>query len=87
LWESQTHNLMANTLFLQQSYPFDNPNPNYARATGGAVFSHYSQTASGTLTATEADTLVKGGVSAAIADAKLFLAMTQISLLSLLTVL
>ena len=70
MWESQTHNLMANTLFLQQSYPFDNPNPNYARATGGAVFSHSSHTASGTLTATEADTLVKGGVSAAIADAQ-----------------
>ncbi|MGB8689059.1 MAG: calcium-binding protein [Microcoleus sp.] len=61
---------MANTLFLQPSSPLDNSNPNYAIARGGAVFSDYSQTASGTLTATEADTLVKGGVSAAIADAK-----------------
>lgn len=61
---------MANTLFLQPSSPLDNSNPNYARATGGAVFSHYSQTASGTLTVAETDSLVKGGVSAAIADAK-----------------
>lgn len=61
---------MANTLFLQPSSPLDNSNPNYARATGGAVFSDYSQTASGTLTVAETDSLVKGGVSAAIADAK-----------------
>jgi serralysin len=70
LWESKTDNIMANTLFLQPSSPLDNSNPNYARATGGAVFSDYSQTASGTLTVAETDSLVKGGVSAAIADAQ-----------------
>jgi len=61
---------MANTLFLQPSSPLDNSHPNYSRATGGAVFSRYSQAASGILTVAETDALVKGGVSAAIADAK-----------------
>lgn len=61
---------MPNTLFLQPISPGDNPNPNYASATGGAVFSNYSQAASGTLTSADTDTLVKGGVSAAIADAQ-----------------
>jgi len=61
---------MASTLFLQPSSPISNPNPNYASATGGAIFLNYSQAASGILTSTQADTLVKGGVAAAIADAQ-----------------
>jgi serralysin len=60
---------MANTLFLQPISPLDSANPNYASATGGAIFSQYSQAASGFLPTSETDTLVKSGVSAAIADA------------------
>jgi serralysin len=60
---------MANTLFLQPISPLDSANPNYASATGGAIFSQYSQAASGFLPTSETETLVKSGVSAAIADA------------------
>ena len=61
---------MANTLFLEPSSPIDNSNPNYAIATGAANFSNYSQAASSILTDAQTDTLVKGGVAAAIADAQ-----------------
>lgn len=61
---------MPNTLFLQAISPISNPNPNYASAQGGAVFYNYSQPASGTLTNSETETLVKSGVSTAIADAQ-----------------
>ncbi|WRH67566.1 MAG: hypothetical protein RSE13_04140 [Planktothrix sp. GU0601_MAG3] len=61
---------MPDTLFLQPISSLDYPQPNYASAAGGAVFYNYSQTASGILTASETETLVNGGVSAAIADAQ-----------------
>ena len=61
---------MANTLFLEPSSPISNPNPNYAFATGGAIFSNYNQAASSILTDGQTDTLVKGGVAVAIADAQ-----------------
>ena len=61
---------MPNTLFLQPISSPDNPNPNYASATGGAIFSNYSQTGSDFLTPTDTDTLVNQGVTVAIANAE-----------------
>ncbi|NJS09597.1 MAG: calcium-binding protein [Microcoleus sp. CSU_2_2] len=61
---------MPNTLFLQPISSPDNPNPNYASATGGAVFSNYSQAGSDFLTPTDTDTLVNQGVTVAIANAE-----------------
>ncbi|RCJ37760.1 hypothetical protein A6769_12780 [Nostoc punctiforme NIES-2108] len=50
--------------------PKPDPSPNFATAEGDATFSNYSEGASSILTSTQADTLVKGGVTAAIAEAK-----------------
>ena len=60
--------MASGTLFLQPTNTTSNPNPNFAKSTGLAVFSNYSQ-ASGSLTAAQADTLVKGGTAVAIAKA------------------
>lgn len=49
--------------------PSPNPNPNFVRAQGSTIFSNYSQSPSGTLTAAQADTLVKGGVGIALSKA------------------
>lgn len=57
------------TLFLQPTGASPNPNPNFARATGVAVFSNYNQNPSGILTQVQAQTLVQGGVAVAIAEA------------------
>lgn len=57
------------TIFLQSTGSNSNSNPNFATATGFAVFSNYSQNPSGILTSAQAETLVRGGVSAAIANA------------------
>ena len=43
---------------------------NFAEAEADTLFSHYSQSASGTLTQTQTDTLVNGGVSVALANAQ-----------------
>ncbi len=61
--------MASQTLFLQPTNTISNPNPNFAKATGLTVFSNYSQ-ASGDLTFALAETLVKGGVAVAIAEAK-----------------
>ncbi|OYD95244.1 hypothetical protein CDG76_09650 [Nostoc sp. 'Peltigera membranacea cyanobiont' 210A] len=50
--------------------PKPDPSPNFATAEGDATFSNYSEGAASILTATQADTLVKGGVTAAIAEAQ-----------------
>ncbi|MBD2532172.1 hypothetical protein H6G97_22340 [Nostoc flagelliforme FACHB-838] len=50
--------------------PKPDPSPNFATAQGDTIFSNYSQGASEVLTAAQTDTLVKGGVIAAIAEAE-----------------
>jgi serralysin len=50
--------------------PSPSPSPNFVRAQGSAVFSNYSQSPSGTLTAAQVDVLVKGGVGVALAKAE-----------------
>lgn len=60
--------MASETLFLQPNNTIPNPNPNFAKSTGLAIFSNYSQ-ALGSLTAAQADVLVKGGVAAAVAEA------------------
>ncbi|KAB8333291.1 calcium-binding protein [Scytonema tolypothrichoides VB-61278] len=55
------------TVFLQ---PINTtPNPNFATATGLAVYSNYSQPSAGFLTGAQVDVLVRGGVAAAIGEA------------------
>lgn len=61
--------MVADTLFLQPQKPISNTDLNFANATGDAKFTNYSQVASGTLTDAQVETLVKGGVSIAIAQA------------------
>jgi serralysin len=60
--------MTSGTLFLQPTNTTFNPKPNFARSTGLAVFSNYSQ-ASAALTVAQAETLAKGGTAAAIAEA------------------
>ncbi|MDZ7964436.1 MAG: calcium-binding protein [Nostoc sp. DedSLP03] len=50
--------------------PKPDPSPNFVTAEGDATFSNYSESAASILTATQADTLVKGGITAAIAEAQ-----------------
>ncbi len=50
--------------------PKPDPSPNFANAEGDAIFSNYSEGAASILTATQADTLVQGGITAAIAEAQ-----------------
>ncbi|MEH2332699.1 calcium-binding protein [Nostoc sp.] len=50
--------------------PKPDPSPNFVTAEGDATFSNYSEGTSSILTATQADTLVQGGITAAIAEAK-----------------
>ncbi|WP_373529017.1 calcium-binding protein [Nostoc sp.] len=57
------------TVFLQSTVSNANPDPNFANSQGSAVFYNYSQSASGFLTDTQTNTLVKGGVALAIAEA------------------
>ncbi|MHC0061830.1 calcium-binding protein [Nostoc sp. UIC 10890] len=59
----------SETIFLQSTATNPSPNPNFANAQGSAVFFNYSQSPSGTLTQAQTDTLVKGGVTLAIAEA------------------
>ncbi|MBD2773631.1 calcium-binding protein [Iningainema tapete] len=60
--------MSSDTLFLQPTNTIINPNPNFANATGFAIFSNYSQ-ALGNVTFTLTETLVRGGVAAAIGEA------------------
>lgn len=57
------------TVFLQPINTAPNPNPNFASATGLAVYSNYSQTASAALTSAQADSLINGGVTNALVQA------------------
>ncbi|MCC5657106.1 M10 family metallopeptidase C-terminal domain-containing protein [Nostoc sp. XA010] len=57
------------TVFLKSTATKPNPNPNFANAQGAASFSKYSQKPSGTLTSTQVNTLVEGGVAIATAQA------------------
>jgi len=52
------------------SNPEPNPNPNFVTAQGSTLFFNYSHIPSGTLTSAQTDTLVKGGVALAIAEAE-----------------
>lgn len=59
--------MSSETIFLQ---PIGSTlNPNFANAKGATLFSNYSHTPSGTLTAIQAQTLVQGGTAIAIAEA------------------
>ena len=61
--------MSSEIIFLQSIASNPNPNPNFANAQGFALFYNYSQSPSGTLTDAQTDTLVKGGVALAIAEA------------------
>ncbi|MEJ6484835.1 M10 family metallopeptidase C-terminal domain-containing protein [Nostoc punctiforme UO1] len=50
--------------------PNPNPSPNFVTAQSGTIFSNYSYSPSATLTEAQTDTLLKGGVGVAIADAQ-----------------
>lgn len=50
--------------------PKPKPKPNFVTAQENTVFSNYSQSPSGTLTDAQTNTLVKGGLGVAIAEAK-----------------
>ncbi|WP_424095602.1 lectin-like protein [Moorena producens] len=60
--------MTSDTLFLTPRT--SNSKPNFANATGNAQFTNYSQAPAGTLTNAQVETLVKGGIATAIADAK-----------------
>ena len=60
--------MISETLYARSIPSIPNHNPNFATASGDARFTNYSQSPSGTLTAAQAETLVKGGVAAAIAQ-------------------
>jgi serralysin len=60
--------MASETVFLQP-ITTGNPNPNFANATGLAVYSNYSQPSVGFLTGAQVDVLVKGGVAAALGEA------------------
>ena len=60
--------MTSDTLFLTPRT--SNSKPNFANATGKAQFTNYSQAPAGTLTNAQVETLVKGGIATAIADAK-----------------
>ncbi|MEQ9548364.1 MAG: calcium-binding protein [Coleofasciculus sp. G3-WIS-01] len=62
--------MTSDTLFLQPIDSTLNPNPLFGNATGSGVFFNYSQTATRGLTSAETETLVKGGVAMAIAQAE-----------------
>ncbi len=57
------------TIFLQPVNSGSNPNPNYASATGNATFFGYSHPATDSLTSSELNALVNGGVGAALVEA------------------
>jgi serralysin len=61
--------MSSETIFLQSTAPNPNQNPNFANAQGSALFFNYSQASLGSLTDAQTDTLVKGGLSVAIAEA------------------
>ncbi len=61
--------MVSPTLFLQPTNSSTATNSNFVTATGNAVFSNYSQTASGSLTNAELNLLINGGVANAITDA------------------
>lgn len=65
----QEASMSSNTLFLQPTDSITDPNPNFVNATGNALFWNYSQSPAATLTNTQTDALVKGGVAVAIAQA------------------
>jgi serralysin len=66
-------NITFGTASARRANPNPSPNlntsPNFVRATGNSELSNYSQSPSAILTVAQADTLVKGGVSVAIAQA------------------
>jgi serralysin len=58
------------TLFLKPTVnPIPNPKPNFANSKGFAFFSNYSQKPSGSVTTTQIDTLVEGGVATVMVQA------------------
>jgi serralysin len=61
--------MASDTLFLQPVQP-SNYTPNFAEASGSALFFNYSQGASSSLTSVEIQALTQGGVAAAIANAE-----------------
>ncbi|NEO13393.1 MULTISPECIES: calcium-binding protein [unclassified Moorena] len=61
--------MTSDTLFLSLKSQTYNAKPNFANATGGAQFTGYSHSASGTLTDAQAQTFVNDGLSQAIANA------------------
>jgi serralysin len=68
LLTSANSNAYTNTI--TDSNPSRNTNPNFVNAQGNTIYLNYSQSASATLTSAQADTLVKGGVGIAIAEAQ-----------------
>ncbi|MCW5315420.1 hypothetical protein GTQ43_16880 [Nostoc sp. KVJ3] len=62
--------MSSETIFLQPIATDSNPKPNFANAQGSALFYNYSQSALGTSTDAQTDTLVQNGVALAIADAR-----------------
>ncbi|MBW4626666.1 MAG: hypothetical protein KME49_14495 [Brasilonema octagenarum HA4186-MV1] len=62
--------MASETVFLQPTNTTPNPNPNFANATGLFTLFNYSQPSASFLTASQADTLVRGGVATAIGDAR-----------------
>ncbi|NEO92458.1 MAG: calcium-binding protein [Moorea sp. SIO3G5] len=61
--------MTSDTLFLPLKSQTYNPKPNFANATGGAQFTGYSHSPSGTLTDAQAQTFVNDGLTQAIANA------------------
>lgn len=62
--------MSSDTQFLQPIGSTSNSHPNFAQATGSISFFNYSQNASDFLTSAQVNTLVKDGVTEAIADAQ-----------------
>ncbi|MCU0532347.1 MAG: hypothetical protein MUD14_00345 [Hydrococcus sp. Prado102] len=60
--------MISETLYARSLPSIPNSNPNFATASGDAIFTNYSESPSGTLTAAQVETLVEGGVAAAIAQ-------------------
>ncbi|MBN3909467.1 MAG: hypothetical protein HWQ35_23860 [Nostoc sp. NMS1] len=61
-------NFLDNTDSINNLKP--NPKPDFVNAQGNTIYFNYSQSASGILTDAQTDTLVKGGVGIAIAEAQ-----------------
>jgi serralysin len=60
--------MITETIYARSIPSISNSNPNFSNASGDAIFTNYSESPSGTLTAAQVETLVKGGVAAAVAQ-------------------